>query len=104
MKFLVITASSAYETDVKHILKKCKVQTFSFHEIAGYKTHEAAEEIPHWFAGDESHTTQSVMFYVFASAEMADCVFQEVNHANSKQEFQSKIHLVSLNVEQSNIQ
>jgi nitrogen regulatory protein PII len=104
MKYLVITAIREYETDVKRILNKCKVQTFSLHEIAGYKTRESAAETPHWFAGDESHTTQSVMFYVFASAEMAECVFKEVNHANSKQEFESKIHLVSLNVEQSNIQ
>ncbi|MCA1750677.1 MAG: hypothetical protein ABR572_07910 [Cryomorphaceae bacterium] len=103
MKFLVITAISAYETDVKNILKKCKVQTFSFHEIVGYKNRDPSEEIPHWFAGDESRTTESVIFYIFASAEMAESVFKEINHANSQQEFKSKIHLVSLNVEQSNI-
>ncbi len=103
MKFLVITAISEFETDVKHILKKCKVATFSFHEITGYKNHSSADSVPNWFAGDERHATQSVIFYVFASSEIADNIFKEVNHANTSQEFQSKIHIVSLNVEQSNI-
>lgn len=103
MKFLVITAISEYETDVKHILKKCKVETFSFHELTGYKNHSPADSLPHWFAGDERQATASVMFYVFASSEKAENIFKEINKANAAQEFKSKIHIVSLNVEQTNI-
>ncbi|NEN23275.1 hypothetical protein G3O08_07160 [Cryomorpha ignava] len=102
MKFVVITAVREYETDLKHILKKCKVDTFSFHDITGYKTNSTGETVPHWFAGDESRSTGSVIFYVFASGETAEKIFQEVNRANAAQEFTSKIHFVSLNVEQSN--
>jgi len=103
MKFVVITAISEYETDVKHILKKCKVETFSFHELTGYKNRSTAETVPNWFAGDERHATASVIFYVFTSGEKAEKIFQEVNRANAAQEFTSKIHFVSLNVEQTNI-
>ena len=103
MKFLVITAISEYETDVKHILKKCKVETFSFHELTGYKNHSTADSAPNWFAGDERHATASVMFYVLTSSEKAENIFEEVDKSNAAQEFTSKIHFVSLNVEQTNI-
>jgi hypothetical protein len=102
MKFLVITAISEYETDVKHILKKCEIETFSFHEITGYKNESPEDSSPNWFAADERHATASMMFHVFATVEKAQCLFKEVNRANAAQEFQSKIHIVSLNVEQSN--
>lgn len=103
MKLIVITAISEYETDVKHILKKCSIDTFSFHDITGYKNESPEDTVPHWFAGDERHATASMMFYVFATREKAECLFKEVNRANAAQEFESKIHIVSLNVEQSNL-
>ena len=102
MKYLVITAIREYETEVKDILKKCGVATFSFHEVSGYKNNRSNEVTPHWFSDDEHQITQSILFYVFTSQERARCVLKEVELANTTQEFESKIHIVSLGVEQSN--
>jgi nitrogen regulatory protein PII len=102
MKLLVITAAIAFADDIKQILKKSKVVSFSFHDVTGYKNGSRKEETPLWFAGDELHETDSVMFTVIAPESTTQLVVAELNQFNSVQEFTSKIHHALLAVEQTN--
>ena len=49
MKLILITAVAEFENEVKQILKKAQVKTFSYREVTGYRnTSEDAIE-SNWF-------------------------------------------------------
>jgi nitrogen regulatory protein PII len=102
MKYIVITAISEYETEVKRLLKKCEIGSFSFHEISGYKDPGSEEVSTNWFASDDRHVTNSVMFHVFATEGQTASLFNVIKATNAKQEFETRIHIASMNVEISN--
>lgn len=101
MKLLLITAVAEFETEVKQILKKSNVKTYSYKEVTGYRnTQEEAIET-NWF-GTTMHENQSILFYVFTETENSDKVCQEIVQFNQKQETVSQIHFAILNIEKSN--
>lgn len=101
MKLLLITAVAEFENEVKQILKKAQVKTFSYREVTGYRnTSEDAIE-SNWF-GSERNENESIMFYAFVSKEKVDEVCQAIRTFNSKQETLSHIHSAVLNIEKSN--
>ena len=101
MKLLLITAVSEFEKEVKQILKKSQVKTFSFREVTGYRnTSEDAIE-SNWF-GSEMNENESIMFYAFVPKENVDMVFSAISEFNSNQETLSQIHSVILNIEKTN--
>lgn len=101
MKLLLITAVAESENEVKQILKKAQVKTFSYREVTGYRnTSEDAIE-SNWF-GSERNENESIMFYAFVSKEKVDEVCQAIGTFNSKQETLSHIHSAVLNIEKSN--
>lgn len=101
MKLLVITSIIAFENDIKIMLKKTGVKTYSFQEVKGHKdfSDEAIES--NWFAA-ETNEIESILFYAFASTKHTDQVFNLVNLFNAKLESQSHIHIAVLNIEKSN--
>ncbi len=101
MKLLLITAVSEFENEVKQILNKAQVKTFSYREVTGYRnTSEDAIE-SNWF-GTERNENESIMFYAFVEKENVDAVFNAIGIFNSKQETLSHIHSAVLNIEKSN--
>ena len=101
MKLLLITAVSEFEKEVKQILKKAQVKTFSFREVTGYRnTSEDAIE-SNWF-GSEMNENESIMFYAFVPKENVDMVFSAISEFNSNQETLSHIHSAILNIEKTN--
>lgn len=101
MKLLLITAVSEFEKEVKQILKKSQVKTFSFREVTGYRnTSEDAIE-SNWF-GSEMNENESIMFYAFVPKENVDMVFSAILEFNSNQETLSHIHSAILNIEKTN--
>ena len=102
MKLLLITAVAEFENEVKQILKKAQVKTFSYREVTGYRnTSEDAIE-SNWF-GTEMNENESIMFYAFVEKENVDLVFNLIKEFNSQQETSSHVHSAILNIEKSNL-
>ena len=101
MKLLIITAVSEFEKDIKQMLKKVHVKTFTYKEVKSFTdlSEEAIES--NWFATDLAET-ESILFYAFVKKENIDPLFELVNAFNSNQETVSNIHVAVLNIEKSN--
>ena len=101
MKLLLITAVKEFENQIKQLLKKASVQSFSYQEVKGFKnsTGEAVES--NWF-GSEMNETDSILFYAFTAKEKVDALFELVEYFNIEQESVSHIHIAILNIEKSN--
>ena len=101
MKLLLITAVAEFEKEVKQILKKAQVKTFSYREVTGYRdTSEDAIE-SNWF-GTEMNENESIMFYAFVEKENVDLGCNAITEFNAKQETLSHIHSAVINIEKSN--
>ena len=101
MKLLLITAVAEFEKEVKQILKKSQVKTFSYREVTGYRdTSEDAIE-SNWF-GTEMNENESIMFYAFVEKENVDMVCSAITEFNAKQQTLSHIHSAVINIEKSN--
>jgi hypothetical protein len=103
MKLLLITSIADFEKDIKKMLQKANVTTYSFKEVTGYRdiSEEAIEN--NWFAS-ELNETESILFYAFVKKENVDPLFNLVNEFNAAQESLSHIHVAVLNIEKSNHQ
>ncbi len=100
MKLLIITAVSAFENDMKLMLKEAGVSVFSCQEVTGYKDVTDEDIEGNWFAG-EMIANDSIMCYAFASATATDKVLQLADAFNAKQDFVSKLHVAILPIEKS---
>jgi nitrogen regulatory protein PII len=101
MKLLLITAVAEFENEVKQILKKALVKTYSYKAVVGYRNTSEDAIGSNWF-GTEMNENESIMFYAFVQKENVDIVCNSVKEFNSKQETLSHIHVVTLNIEKSN--
>ena len=101
MKLLIITAVAEFENEVKKILKKSNVKTFSYREVTGHKDASTDAIESNWF-GTDMNENESILFYAFVPEENVDTVFASVDEFNRKQETQSHIHLAVVNIERSN--
>jgi len=102
MKLVLITAITAFDSEVKSILKKSKVNTFTYREVKGHKDLNESEKTENnWFAA-ETVETDSTLFYAFLPSQQMEVVFEEIEQLNSKQDIASKIHIAVLNIEKIN--
>jgi hypothetical protein len=101
MKLLLITTIAAFTGEVKQILKKAQVSTYSYKDVMGYKSSADASLETNWF-GSELHETESVLFYAFVPKEHTDSVCEAVAAFNAQQETMSHIHVVVLAIEKTN--
>ena len=101
MKLLIITAILDYDKDIKLMLNKSHVKTFTYKEVKGFTdlSEEAIES--NWFATDMNER-ESILFYAFVKKENIDPLFDLVNDFNAKQVTKSNIHIAVLNIEKSN--
>lgn len=101
MKLLIITSISEFEKEIKQMLVKANVKNFSYKEVIGY--HNTSDEAigDNWFA-TEMNENESMLFYAFVPSENVEMVFNAINEFNAKQETLSKIHVATVNIENSN--
>ena len=99
MKLLLITTIKEFEKNVKDLLVHSGVSVFSYTAVKGYKADQKAT-VENWFAAEITESN-SLMFMAFVADEKMDEVCGKVKNFNSKQEFQSKVHVVTLNIEKS---
>jgi predicted secreted hydrolase len=101
MKLLLITAVAEFGKEVKKILKKANVETYSYKEVVGYKNASEDALGTNWF-GTEMNENESLLFYAFVQEEKVDVVCADVAAFNLKLETSSHIHVAVLNIEKSN--
>ena len=101
MKLLIITAITAFENDIKAMLQKANISTYTFSNVTGFSDISEEAISSNWFAS-EMNETESILFYAFVRKENAMLFFNLVNEFNATQETHSHIHVAQLNIEQSN--
>jgi hypothetical protein len=101
MKLLLITAVKEFENEIKQLLKKAAVQSFSYQNVKGFKNSSNEAVDSNWF-GSEMNETDSILFYAFTAKEKVDALFELVEYFNIEQESVSHIHIAILNIEKSN--
>jgi hypothetical protein len=101
MKLLLITAVNEFEKEIKQLLKKASVQSFSYQNAKGFKNNSGEAVESNWF-GSEMNETESILFYAFAEKEKVEDLFELVSDFNKEQESLSHIHIAVLNIEKSN--
>ena len=101
MKLLIITAITAFENDIKAMLQKANISTYTFSNVTGFSDISEEAISSNWFAA-EMNETESILFYAFVRKENVLLFFNLVNTFNVSQETQSHIHVAELNIEQSN--
>jgi nitrogen regulatory protein PII len=100
MKLLLITAVREFEKDIKQILKKVQVKSFSYKDVKGFKDNSEDALEANWFATNMQET-ESVLFYAFVQQEKVDGLFEMVAAFNTEQVSKSNIHVAVLNIERS---
>jgi nitrogen regulatory protein PII len=101
MKLLLITAIAEFENDIKTMLKKARVKSFSYKNVIGHNDISEESIETNWFAS-EMNETNSILFYAFVNKENVDLLFDLVKDFNNKQETASHIHVASVSIEKSN--
>jgi nitrogen regulatory protein PII len=101
MKLLLITSVKEFENEIKQLLKKASVQSFSYQNVKGFKNNSGETIESNWF-GSEMNETDSILFYAFAEKEKVEDLFELVADFNKEQESLSHIHIAVLNIEKSN--
>lgn len=101
MKLLIITAITEFEKDIKTLLKKANVMSFSYRNVMSYK--DVSDEFleSNWFAS-EMNETESLLFYAFVSKEKVDLFFQSVADFNAQQPTKARVQVAVLNIEKTN--
>ncbi|MCB0451242.1 MAG: hypothetical protein KDC97_14095, partial [Confluentibacter sp.] len=74
MKLVLVTAIAEFDKEIKKMLKKAKVVSYSYRDVKGYRdsTEDAVET--NWF-GSEMNETESVVFYAFVQKQNVDDLF-----------------------------
>ena len=101
MKLLIITSISEFEKEIKQMLVKANVKNFAYKEVIGYDNTSDEAIGDNWFA-TEMNENESMLFYAFVPSENVEMVFNAINEFNGKQETLSKIHVATVNIENSN--
>jgi hypothetical protein len=101
MKLLIITSISEFEKDIKQMLVKANVKNFSYQEVIGYHNTNNEAIGDNWFA-TQMNENESMLFYAFVPSENVEIVFNSINEFNAIQETTSKIHVATVNIENSN--
>jgi len=101
MKLLIITAITAFENDIKAMLQKANISTYTFSNVTGFRDISEEAISSNWFAS-EMNETESILFYAFVRKENAMLFFNLVDAFNAAQKTHSHIHVAQLNIEQSN--
>lgn len=101
MELLIITAAEMFEKDIKQMLKKSGVTTFSYMNITGYKDPTGEPMESNWFASNIGEHA-SILFHAFVHNNVVDKVIGAIDEMNAVQQSESRIHLAILDIKKSN--
>lgn len=98
MKLLIITAVKEFKNQIVKIILASGADVFSYFPTVGYKDISTLGFQENWF-GSEVHENESLIFMAFATKEQVDSIFERVQDFNKSEEFSSKVHLATVNLE-----
>ena len=99
MKLLLITAIKEFENEVKNILLKSEVKSFTYNAVKGFKNDARNNVVENWFASSFAET-DSLLFTVFVPEENSPLILKKIEEFNAGQETLSKVHIALINLEQ----
>ncbi len=97
MKLLLITAVREFEKEIKLILKKAQVKSFSYNDVKGFNDNSEDDLEANWFASNRQET-ESILFFAFVKEEKIDGLFDMVKEFNIDQVSKSNLHVAVLNI------
>lgn len=100
MKLLIVTSIKAFEKEVKSVLKKADVKTYSYRDVTGYRDASELSIQANWFANDMNEG-EAILFYAFVKKENVDMVFDMVTAFNEKEASLSSVHVAVINIERT---
>jgi len=100
MKLLIITSIKAFEKEIKSILKKADVKTYSYRDVTGYRDASELSVKANWFTNDMNEG-EAILFYAFVKKENVELVFDMVTAFNEKEASLSSIHVAVMNIEKT---
>lgn len=98
MKLLLITSVKEFEKDIKLMLRKSEVKSFSYKDVKGFKDNSEDAIEGNWFASNIQET-ESILFYAFIKEDKVDSLFSLAGLFNKEQKTKSNIHIAVLNIE-----
>lgn len=99
MKLLLITAIKELETEVKSLLAKSGVKSFTYNSVHGFKSDSGSNALANWFASSYAES-DSLLFTVFVPEENTPLIIKKIEEFNSKQETLSKVHIALIALDQ----
>lgn len=99
MKLLLITAIKEFESEVKNILVKSEVKSFTYNSVKGFKNEAQSNVVDNWFASSYAEI-DSLLFTVFLPEENTPLILKKIEEFNFGQEILSKVHIALINLEQ----
>lgn len=99
MKLLLIIAIDEYSKNIKNILRKAKVRSFTAQPVSGFYNNPE-NELSNWFAADDI-AVDAALFTVLVSPKCEADIYQEILNFNANLEVKSRVHLAVINLEKS---
>ena len=100
MKLIVILSITEYQEQVIKLLYEAGVSRFSLMDITGYKRKKERVAL-NWFGTAAEAEVNSILFFSFASEEVARSVIRVVETCNGEVQNPFPVHAFVLDVEQN---
>lgn len=100
MELLMITAVRSFEEDIKKLLKRHDVKSYSYVNASGYHDPSEAVQDNNWFASGAAEQ-DSILFYAFVAEDKIENVLVAIRELNRSQETHSHVHAVVLDIKKT---
>lgn len=100
LKLILLTGVEEYKNEIKRVLIKSSVKSFSYNEVTGHEPDVDVATHSNWFVGDRFETN-SLLFFAFIEEQHVESLFNNVKEFNDSLESVSHLHLISLHIEKS---
>ncbi len=96
MELLLITAILSFEKEIRQILKKSEVKSYSQMDVKGYKDVSGEPQNANWFAASTQGEHRSILFLAFVPKENVKEITDTIVQLNQSQETHSYVHAAVL--------
>lgn len=102
MKLLVVITIEEYSEQLRELLRKNKVKSYSETSVTNFKFFEGEDEINNWF-GNHNTSMEGHLFFAFMKDERADLIIDTIAEYSKDFEGYDPIRVFKLDVEKFHI-